>query len=424
MRVLMISDFYPPIIGGLERHVQTLSRELVRRGHRIAVATLWHEGSPAFEDDEGVSVHRLTGWNHMLARFYEDPERQYHLPLPDPGVMHGLRRVVEQERPDIVHARGWMLYSFLGIKAWSKAKLVVTLHDHSLVCATKVYLNDGHVCTGPSYAKCVRCVSSQLGGMKGILLPSGLRLSSHLHHHVDRFIAISRAVRDASLVGTGHPPQPIDVVPTFIPDNVLSEAHDAGRPAFLPPTDDYILFVGRQAPQKGLDVLLEAFAGLSDLAPLVVIVAEEGMLRQYPAGVTVVPNAPHAQVMAAWNHSAVGVVPSILAEAFGQVALEAMACSKPVVASAVGGLPEVVLDGETGLLVPPGDVNALREAIRTLLLAPAVRARMGAAGRERARMFTVGAVANQIEHIYAEVLGQTSVPASSTARSTVRHDMP
>src|SRR5436309_15073598 len=99
MRVLMVSDFYPPVIGGMERHVQTLSRELVRRGHDVAVATLWQDGSPAFERDEGVHVHRLAGLTRLLAPFYENKERHFHPPLPDPGIMAGLRRVIAQERP-------------------------------------------------------------------------------------------------------------------------------------------------------------------------------------------------------------------------------------------------------------------------------------------------------------------------------------
>ena len=194
-------------------------------------------------------------------------------------------------------------------------------------------------------------------------------------------------------------------MPTFIPDTALDEANDVHRPDFLPPTDDYILFVGRESAVKGIDVLLEAYKGLSDLAPLVLMIAEFGKTsKHYPEGVTVVRNAPHAQVMAAWMHCAVGVVPSILPEAFGQVAVEAMIWGKPVVASAIGGLPEVVIDGESGLLVEPGNVSALRGALRILLLDPARRAQMGLNGRKRARLFTVGAVANRIEQIYAELL--------------------
>jgi glycosyltransferase involved in cell wall biosynthesis len=185
----------------------------------------------------------------------------------------------------------------------------------------------------------------------------------------------------------------------------VDEASNIKRPDFVPPTDDYILFVGRQSTTKGIDVLLEAYKGLSDLAPLVLMISEFGKTqKQFPAGVTVVRNVPHAQVMAGWMHCAVGVVPSILPEAFGQVAVEAMACGKPVVASAIGGLPDVVVDGESGLLVEPGNVSSLREALRTLLLDPSRREQMGIIGRQRARQFTVGKVTDRIEQIYEELL--------------------
>ena len=405
MRVLMLSEFYPPLVGGMERHVQTLSRELVQRGHQVAVGTLQHKGSPAFEDDEGVRIYRLAGWNQMLGPFYQDKEHPFHPPLPDPGVMAGLRRVVEQEHPDIVHARKGMLYSFVGLKAWSGAKLVVTLHDTSLICPTMTYLHNGRVCTGPSYLKCVCCASSHYGRGKGFLVTSGLKLSSHLHQYVDKYIAVSSAVRDTSIIGVGRPPRPIEIVPTFISNVSVDEASHVERPNFLPPMDNYILFVGRQIAPKGIDVLLEAYEGLSDLAPLVLMIAEFGKTqRQFPKGVTVIRNVPHAQVMAGWRHCAVGVVPSIMPEAFGQVAIEAMACGKPVIASAIGGLPDVIADGESGLLVEPGNASALRKALRTLLLDPVKRAQMGAIGRQRARLFTVGTVANRIEQIYAELL--------------------
>lgn len=405
MRILMLSEFYPPLIGGTERHVQTLSRELVRRGHHIAVATLMHKGSPAFEDDEGVKVYRISGWNRVLTRFYQDQDRQFHPPAPDPGVIAGLRRVIEQERPDIVHARKWMLYSFVGLKTWSKARLVVTMHDYSLICPTVTYLHDEQVCTGPGYLKCINCGFSQYGKVKSFLMTSGLKLSNCLPQHADKYIAVSSAVRDASIKGAGKWPKPIEVVPTFIPDNVLDEANQIERPAFLPPEDNYILFVGKENAIKGIDVLLEAYEGLSDLAPLVLMISDFGSTsRKFPAGVTVVRNVSHAQVMAGWKHCAVGVIPSIWPEPFGQVVVEAMACGKPVVASAVGGIPDIVLDGESGLLVKPNEASALREALRTLLLDPDRRSQMGKIGKERARLFTVSVVANRIEQIYRELL--------------------
>jgi glycosyltransferase involved in cell wall biosynthesis len=405
MRILMLSDFYPPSIGGIERHVQTLSRELVQRGHHVAVATLQHRGSPAFEDDEGVRIHRLAGWKQMLAPFYQDQKHPFHPPFPDPSVMASLRRVVKQERPDIVHAHKWILYSFIGLKAWSGAKLVVTLHDTSLICPTMTYLHNGQVCNGPSYLKCVRCASSHYGRGKGFLLSSGMKLSSYLHRYVDKYIAVSSAMRNASIRGTGYPPKPIEVVPTFISGMGEDEASHSKRPTFLPPKDNYILFVGRDSATKGIDVLLEAYAELSDLAPLVLMIAEPSNTRKrFPAGVIVACNVPHAQVMAGWKHCAVGVVPSILPDACPTVAMEAMAMERPVIGSRIGGLPDIIVDGKSGLLVEPGNVSALREALRALLVDPARRAQMGAIGRQRARLFTIGTIANQIEQIYMELL--------------------
>lgn len=406
MRILMLSEFYPPMIGGTERHVQTLARELVRRGHHVAVATLEHKGSPAFENDEGVYVYRLTGWHSALTPFYQDSAHHFHPPLPDPGVMAGLRRVVEQERPEIVHARKWMTYSFASLKSWSKAKFVVTMHDYSLCCPTVTYLHNGRACTGSEYLKCLKCASTHYGGKgKALLLTSGLKVSSYLHRYVDKYIAVSTAVRDACQNVTGKPPRPIEVVPTFIPDTVVDEALSIERPAYLPPNDNYLLFVGRQDASKGLDVLLEAYKGLSHLAPLVLMLSNFGEIsRKFPDGVTVVSNVPHAQVMRGWMHCAIGVVPSIWPEPFGQVVVEAMMCGKPVVASAVGGIPDIILNGESGLLVEPGDADSLREALRELLLDADKRARMGKVGQQRAHQFTVGTVANRIEQIYAELL--------------------
>jgi glycosyltransferase involved in cell wall biosynthesis len=107
--------------------------------------------------------------------------------------------------------------------------------------------------------------------------------------------------------------------------------------------------------------------------------------------------------MAAWVRCAVGVVPSIWPEPQALVTLEAMACGRPVVASATGGLPEAVIDGETGLLVPAGDVGALRDGLRALLSDPMLRRRLGEAARRRACLFTASAITARIEQVYVDV---------------------
>jgi glycosyltransferase involved in cell wall biosynthesis len=154
----------------------------------------------------------------------------------------------------------------------------------------------------------------------------------------------------------------------------------------------HVLYVGRLSAEKGVLELVEACEGL----PLVVV--GDGPLRDHVPGALgfVAPGE-----LGRWyERAAVVAVPS-RREGYGVVARQAMAWGRPVVASAVGGLTDAVEDGVTGLLVPPGDVAALRAAIERLLGDPALRARLGAAGRERAPRF--GAATAALVDAYAEV---------------------
>jgi glycosyltransferase involved in cell wall biosynthesis len=141
----------------------------------------------------------------------------------------------------------------------------------------------------------------------------------------------------------------------------------------------------------GLHELVQAFARVDDPRARLVLYGDAGdraqlERRSAELGVASRVRFPgklaHEQIPAALARLDVFALPSIVPEAFGVAAVEAAAVGRPVVASQVGGLPEVVRDGETGFLVPPGDATALADRLRTLAADPALRARMGAAGRE------------------------------------------
>lgn len=416
MRILAVSDFYPPVFGGMQRHVQTLSRELVRRGHDVAVAALEHPGSPPFELDEGVRVYRIGGFNRVLKPFYQSPERPFHPTVPDPGVMFALRRVLLQEQPDIVHARGWIIYSALALKRFSNAAMVVTMHDYGLVCAKRTLLHRGAICSGPAYVKCVKCAAKPMGWGKSLGVTSGLRLSRPLHGEVDRYIALNTGLAAACAGRPGTRGKRVDVIPSLVPDRIVQVAEAAPRPDFVPADADYLLYVGGVDQHKGLDVLLRAHAELEHRVPLVIVATPPvDNVPDLATDVAFVEGADHDIVMGAWAHCLLGVVPSTWAEPFGQVAVEAMTCGKAVVASELGGLADIVDDGKTGLLVPPGDHRALRLALDGLLADPSRRAAMGEAGRRRARRYFASAVAAQIEGVYREVLDERELGA---ARST------
>jgi D-inositol-3-phosphate glycosyltransferase len=161
------------------------------------------------------------------------------------------------------------------------------------------------------------------------------------------------------------------VEPAVIPNGV--RIPDQVGPPAAPPE---VLYVGRLSPEKNVETLVEALGDLN------LVVAGDGPLRD------LVPNAlgavPHAEVERLLERAAVVVAPSER-EGFGLAAAEAMAFGRPVVAAAGGGLLELVSDGETGLLVPPRDPEALRVAVERLLADPELRERLGQAARARAR---------------------------------------
>ncbi len=128
-------------------------------------------------------------------------------------------------------------------------------------------------------------------------------------------------------------------------------------------------------------------------------------LRDGRSGVFWVPEMlPRASVIQLLSHAAAFICPSVY-EPLGIVNLEAMACATPVVASAVGGIPEVVDDGVTGLLVPPAEPKALADAVNRLLDDPGLAAEMGRAGRRRATAeFSWRAIAEQTVALYEAVI--------------------
>jgi len=204
----------------------------------------------------------------------------------------------------------------------------------------------------------------------------------------------------------------MEVIAPFVPDEAF-HADERVRPAFVPSEGDYLMFAGALGPHKGLDVLLEAWAGLEPKMPLVLAgIRRPDTPRSFPDGVIVAEEVPHEDVLRAWGHCVVAVVPSVWPEPVGTVALEAMAAGRPVVASAVGGLADVVVDGATGIVVPPGDAAALRSAIRQLLADPALRARMGGEGRKRAAAYSASVAVAAWERVYRDVIaGGTGIPA-------------
>ena len=364
MRVLGIGKFYPPEYhGGLESAVAALNVELVRRGCAVTCVVAAVRGAGSVGEVDGVRVVRAgtpgTLFSQPLAFGLPAAVRReagdvVHLHHPNP--LGDLAALADRRRPlivtqhsDVVRQRAlWPLYGPLVRRAFARARFVVVASEN------------------------YRHASRELAGFdaKVRVIPYGIVLA--------RF----------------------DLAPALADRALALRAAWGNKPV--------VLAVGRLVGYKGFDVLLRAVAGLQVTTVIVGAGPEEARLRAVaPPGVVFAGRVADAELPAYYHACDAFCLPSLtIAEAFGVVLLEAMACGKPLVTTSLRtGVTAVNRDGVTGLVVPPGDVGALREALGALAGDAARRKAMGAAGRRAVeREYTAALMADRYLTLYREAL--------------------
>lgn len=411
MRILLLAQFLPPVSGGEERHVWNLARALAARPHDVTLLGFaTGEDEPGETVSEGVRLVRVRTAASRVSALYSDPTRPHALPLPDPVVSRAIRHELSAGRFDVVHAHNWIVNSALGPAASAKVPLVMTLHDYSHICATKRLMEHGlKRCPGPSPARCLSCASAHYGPVNGaVTLAANAWSARRRAKRIAGVAAVSSAVADAVAIPDNHwlHSARLDarVIPNFIPDEIILDE--------IPPTaaDAPLLFVGDLSPDKGVQTLLDAYEMLDSPPPLVLAgrTATPDAWR-FPPGAHWAGQLPHEAVVELFRSARAVVVPSVWADPCPTVVLEAMAAGRPVVAAASGGILDMVVDGQTGLLVPPGDAAALAKALASVLGDPGTASAFGVAGRDRAREFTVSSVVERIELMYGDAIAGSAV---------------
>jgi len=399
VRALILTNEFPPeIYGGAGVHVDELTRNLrplieldVRTFGSMAEAEAgWRVRGYATEHDLRAADVRLAP---MLAALSRD-----------------LGMVADPVNADVVHVHTWYTHlAGLLIRLAYGIPLVLTVHSLEPLRPWK---------------------REQLGG--------GYEVSSWVERtaieSADAVIAVSRGTRDDVLRLFDVNPERVHVIHNGIDPDFY--APDSGTDALarhgVDPTVPYVLFVGRITRQKGIVHLVHAIEHLDPGIGVVLCAGQPDtpeIAREMEAGVraaqAVRPNVvwigemiSRTDVRQLYSHAAVFCCPSVY-EPFGIINLEAAACETPVVASAVGGIPEVVTDGETGLLVPvelslddpmsPVDPDRfernLAGAINALMADAATREVMGSAGRRRAvEHFSWDAIARQTADLYRTLI--------------------
>jgi glycosyltransferase involved in cell wall biosynthesis len=377
-RVLHVGKFYPPVSGGMERVLQLLcDREKAFVQSRVLVA---HTGRRTVHDVvDGVPVTRAGTWANE-GSVAVCPTLPLLLRREDPDVI-----VIHEPNP-----LGLVAYAL----ARPSARLVIWFHAEVVRDLRKYALF-----YRPWFA--------------------------HAMKRASRVIVATPPMASAAQL------QGYDVPVSVIPYGVEVERLRATvavrdraerlRGGTAVPT---VLFVGRLVPYKGLDVLVRAMREVDARLVLVGDGPLRGTLETLARDTGVASKVLFAgevndEELIAWYHACdVFSLPSVTrAEAFGMVQVEAMACGKPVVSTDLPtGVPWVNRDRETGLVVPPGDAEALAGALARLAADPALRVQFGDAGRRRvAQEFTAERMAARAVSLYSEVLAGDGVAVPSAA---------
>lgn len=382
----------------------------------------------AFDDE----VALLRSFGHDVLTFVEENARIPPRPGPRTAATalwsrrayRRIRSVVRDERPDVVHFHN--TFPLISPAAYYAAHAcgvptVQTLHNYRLACPASTFFRDGHACEdclGRAFAwpgivhRCYRgsrAATGVVASMVGMHRAIGTWKSG-----VDRYIALTRFARD-KMLAAGLPGSRIRIKPNFL----------APDPGMGPGGGEYALFVGRLSSEKGVEILLQAWAADPALPSLVVI--GDGPLapsvRPGASRVRWVPRRSRAEVIDRMSKALVLVVPSTCYEACPLVVIEAFAVGLPVVASDHGALAEMVEDGRTGWLFMPGDAQALAAAVREAAEHPATREAMrGAARAEYESKYTAEINHARLMEIYAEARterGLAAVNESPSPRKTV-----
>jgi len=403
--VLIVTDEYPPVVGGAARHIALLADQPSRRGHSVVVATSWQPESGDRVEDGGVRVVHVRDLTSRMDWVSEDPQRHHPPPFPDPEAVPRLRRLIKEVEPDLVHSYGWVTTSVAASLSGSDGPpLLLSTHDYANVCAQVTLVRHGRACSGPALAKCLPCAASTYGPAKGSVAVASifgagplLRRKVKAIHSVSQFTA---DVADRHLRVPGVSPV---VIPNFLDADAAGPADEELLAAL--PDDPFILFVGHLRPYKGIDVLLAAYERMADPPPLVMAgTIGPDTPERFPAGVTVLTYVPHPTVMAMWERAMFGVSPSIAPEALPSVVLEAMSRGRPMIGSSIGGYADMIEEGVNGLLATPGDPGSLAEAMTLLSEDEELRERLGRGAGDRARDFTPEAVLPRIEQLYRDTI--------------------
>jgi len=375
MRVLHVNANGAPV-GGTETYLAALLAAQVARGDSVSL------------------VHRNATANFPTGVSYEA--------VQDDDDAWGS---VQRQKPDVVHVHDWSLSRELEKRVRARYPVVTSLHSFAFACASgEHYFRDGTVCTRRHGVGCL----------------AGLTLKGCAHGRdprrpVEQFLEISRRLpglrESRAIVVASSFVRSVAMTNGFAPEHCHVIPYFVRRPAEPPPLGRSrdVVFVGRVVRNKGVDVLVSALALIPTMWSRLLVVGD-GWNRDRCVRLSIELGVREKVDFLGWRSPReVGQIlervrmlalPSRWPEPFGIVGLEAMAQARPVVASRIGGIPEWLDDGRTGLLATPGDPASLAEALASVLDDDHRAESIGYEGWRRAAHFSVEQHLESLDDVY------------------------
>ncbi|MCP4427784.1 MAG: glycosyltransferase family 4 protein [Chloroflexi bacterium] len=423
MRILhLVHQYMPEHVGGTELYAQTLARYQIQDGHSVALfcpSSLPSTGSPMAQDEDGLRVYRAGIGAHGRSQVFRNTFANKQLD-------QAFTAVLAQETPDIIHIQHLMGLPFSLVDQIEAAAIpfVITLHDYWYGCANAQLITnyDGAICPGPNkfYVNCGRCaVARSEKGNLSWLAPVASPMMGYRNGRLRQIIAKADAV-----IAPTHFVRQTYCEMGITGDNIIVVQHgievphkkietllsqkEPRRPGTL-----RIGYIGSLGHQKGVhnlitavnqlphqDVRLTLYGGLDAFPNYVAQLKQDA---QHP-GIHFAGRIARDEIWAALANLDAIVMPTLWYEASPLTIQEAFAVKTPIVASRIGAMPEKISHDVDGLLVPPGDVTALRDALLNLLHNPALLPRL----RDGIQpVYTMAKQVKEIQALYGKLRRRT-----------------
>jgi glycosyltransferase involved in cell wall biosynthesis len=421
LKICLVNEYFPPFApGGAEWSMQALARALVGRGHEVVVVTP-NYGAAAREEQDGLRIVRFPFPRRLPPGRTPLSTKWLANPLFYLYAAWALRRAARRERVELIHVQnkhmlipGWLAARSLGLP------VALTIRDGSIIDAAPMCLHHGdrmppdcglrklwRECSEEYVSLYTKGQRSRLRTKLAFLyvwLDS--RLKQRFLRRVDAVVGVSEGIlaiyRRSGLLEGVRCVQPVYTIPppSRAPEPAAVEAL-RGRLGLS--GGPLVLYVGKLSPGKGsADLVKASWEVIREFPDTRFAFAGEGEIADAAPHLRRLGTMPNQDVLALYPLADVVVVPSVIPDALSRVIIEAMAAGRAIVASRVGGTPELILHEKTGLLVERSDPDGLALALRRLLGDAGLRQSLGAASRQHLDELTgQGSSVDQLLELYA-----------------------